>query len=136
MTYFIFDEPALNTFSKKIADESAHRVTARVEVRVYPLRRILAEYLLAGRAIDFLSVDVEGLGLQVLRSNDWARYRPRVVLVEETAAATLADVENLEEAIFMKQQDYSAFARCPSGLFFVDTRSPAYEGGGHLRFPS
>jgi len=33
-------------------------------------------------AIDLLDVDVEGSDLGVLRSLDWTRYRPRVVLVE------------------------------------------------------
>ena len=136
LTYFMFDEPALNTFSEKIAGENASRVTAREKVSVHPLRRILADHLPAGREIDFLSVDVEGLDLPVLRSNDWARYRPRIVLIEETSASTLAEVENLESASFMKQQAYRAFARTPSGVFFVDTRSPAYEGNGYLRFVS
>jgi FkbM family methyltransferase len=34
--------------------------------------------------IDFLSIDVEGHERQVLMSNDWSRWRPRVVLVEAT----------------------------------------------------
>jgi hypothetical protein len=135
MTYFMFDEPALNTFSEKIASEKADRVTARKKVSVYPLRQILADHLPVGREIDFLCVDVEGLDLEVLRSNDWAHYRPRVVLIEETLAATLADVASLESTIFMNRQEYGAFARTPSGLCFVDTRSTVYEGSCFLRFP-
>ena len=133
MTYFMFDEPALNTFSEKIAGENSARVTAKERVSVYPLRRIFADYLPTGRDIDFLSVDVEGMDMAVLCSNDWAHYRPRVVLIEETSSATLAEVESLEAAIFMKQQGYRAFARTPSALFFVDTRATTYDGGCYLR---
>jgi FkbM family methyltransferase len=51
------------------------------EVEVRTLDEILAE---AGNPnIDFLSVDVEGLELQVLRGFDLARHRPSVVLVED-----------------------------------------------------
>jgi hypothetical protein len=39
-------------------------------------------------------------------------------------------VAGREAAIFMKQQEYEAFARTPSEVLFVDTRSPAYEGSG------
>lgn len=36
-------------------------------------------------AIDFLKVDVEGAEADVLRSNDWQRFRPKVVVVEAIA---------------------------------------------------
>lgn len=132
MTYFMFDEPALNTFSQKVASENKGSIRAKEIVSVYPLRRIFADYLPPGRDIDFLSVDVEGLDIQVLHSNDWAQCRPRIVLIEETSASTLADVDGLEAVIFMKQNGYSAFARTPSGLFFLDTRSTTYNGGCYL----
>lgn len=44
---------------------------------------LFERYLPEGRGIDFLSVDVEGLDLAVLESNDWTRFRPVVVAVEE-----------------------------------------------------
>ena len=58
MTYFMFAEPALNTFSEKIGQENAARVKARKKVKVYPLRRILVDYLPPVRKIDFLLMDV------------------------------------------------------------------------------
>ncbi len=47
-----------------------------------PLADILDEYLPANQTIDFLTVDVEGLDLAVLRSNNWQKYRPVVILTE------------------------------------------------------
>jgi FkbM family methyltransferase len=44
---------------------------------------ILKEHLPPGQGIDLLSVDCEGYDLKALRSNDWERYRPRVVAVED-----------------------------------------------------
>ena len=38
--------------------------------------------------IDLLKVDVEGLELQVLSSNDWTRFRPKVILAEATFPET------------------------------------------------
>lgn len=36
------------------------------------------------RRIDFLKIDVEGFELEVLKGNDWTRFRPTVVLLEAT----------------------------------------------------
>ena len=49
----------------------------------------------AGRlrvGIDVMSVDVEGMDLEVLASNDWQRFRPRLVIAEllETQLNTIA----------------------------------------------
>jgi FkbM family methyltransferase len=53
-----------------------HTVTART------LRDILQEA--APPAIDVLKVDVEGFELRVMQSNDWSRFRPRLILAEAT----------------------------------------------------
>jgi FkbM family methyltransferase len=58
----------------------------RVVVGTVRLQDLLEEYRPSGD-IDLLDVDVEGHELEVLRSNDWARFRPRVVLVEHHPGA-------------------------------------------------
>lgn len=86
LTYYAFNEPALNGFSKDVAD----RVTINEQYKLLftrpiptrPLADILDEYLPANQTIDFLTVDVEGLDLAVLRSNNWQKYRPVVILTE------------------------------------------------------
>lgn len=80
-----FADPALNTFDAGLA--AAHVARGLVElapqpVEALPLATILERHLPPGTSIDLLSVDVEGLDMAVLRSNDWARFRPRCVLVE------------------------------------------------------
>ena len=62
--------------AEKGFDVVAHTVTAQT------LGAILAEH--AAGPIDLLKVDVEGLELQVIASNDWDRFRPKVVMVEGT----------------------------------------------------
>ncbi|MGL4291131.1 MAG: FkbM family methyltransferase [Phreatobacter sp.] len=42
-------------------------------------------------AIDFLKVDVEGAEAEVLAGNDWACFRPRVILLEAVTPWTMAD---------------------------------------------
>lgn len=86
LTYFMFNEPALNTFDPLEAEKKdglgQYHLTGTVQIDTKPLGQILSEHLIPGKTIDFMSVDVEGLDMEVLRSNDWQTYKPRIVLVE------------------------------------------------------
>lgn len=88
LTFYCFNEPALNTFSKEVAEErntgNPYKVVKTIDVPVMPLSEVLKQFLPAGQKIDFLSIDVEGLDLAVLKSNDWNLYRPSFLLVEDT----------------------------------------------------
>ncbi len=52
-------------------------------VETLSLADIFAEHV-GARTVDFLSIDVEGHELNVVRGADWKRFRPRVVVVEAT----------------------------------------------------
>ena len=86
-TFFLLSEPALNTASEPLAQHRGsenpdYRITDSVVVRPRTLAQVLDESLPENQHIDLLSVDVEGGDLDVLRSNDWSRYRPGLVMVE------------------------------------------------------
>jgi len=53
-----------------------------IKVPSLRLETLLARHLPNGARVDFLSVDVEGGEMEVLCSNDWERFRPRVVVIE------------------------------------------------------
>lgn len=90
LTYYAFNEPALNTFSEeemKLKDgQNGYFVTEKLSLQTERLTDVLDKYLPYGQSIDFLSIDVEGLDFQVLQSNDWQKYMPVVVLVESLRA--------------------------------------------------
>jgi FkbM family methyltransferase len=87
MKYFMFKEPAYNTFDvQQVSDQrkSGREPMSTVEVECVPLSQILDQHLgrLGSDPLDLLTVDAEGLDLDVLQSNDWTRFRPRAVVVE------------------------------------------------------
>jgi len=86
LTFYIFNDPGLNTFDENLARQRngkmGYYIIKELPVKVYPLSKILEEYLPEGQEIDFLNVDVEGKNFEVLKSNDWSTYRPKVVLAE------------------------------------------------------
>lgn len=86
LPYYQFNEPALNTFERK--DKPPYRITGRVDVAVQRLVALLDQHLPAGQTIDLLTVDVKGKDLEVLESNNWQRYRPRLILEKSLARST------------------------------------------------
>ncbi len=46
------------------------------------LENILDKHIPENQEIDFMSIDVEGMDLQALKSNNWDKYRPFIICVE------------------------------------------------------
>jgi FkbM family methyltransferase len=123
LTYYMFDDPALNTFDRGIVDSrlatTPYKVVKSMNIPVNRLDAILGKNLPLGRGIDFLSIDVEGLDLRVLQSNDWTLFRPTYLLVEALELS-------LEHALrgdivqFMKSQGYELLAKTLNTLIFRD----------------
>lgn len=123
LEYYMFNEPALNTFSESVLHERTqldgcmHIKT--LTVPVLPLSEVFETFLPIGKHVDFLSIDVEGLDLEVLKSNNWLKFRPKLILVEQL---NLDDIENLdfEIHVFMKSINYTLFAKTYNTLFYKD----------------
>lgn len=91
LTYYSFQGAAYNTFdekqAKRIIDSRASSLLERKEVPVYTLADILNRNLAQfGDTIDVLNVDTEGMELDVLRSNDWSKYKPRYIILESLSS--------------------------------------------------
>ena len=74
-----------NTLSREDADAVKRKKGLAYSVRTVPTRTldsVLAEQGYSGQLIDFLSVDVEGHDLEVLRSLDFDLHKPTLVCVE------------------------------------------------------
>ncbi|WP_207460990.1 FkbM family methyltransferase [Azospirillum sp. SYSU D00513] len=85
MKYYMFKEPALNTFSESRYEElkSEWELLETKSIDVLPLSEILNNYLPQGRRIDLMNIDVEGLDIEVINSNNWEKFSPDYLLVED-----------------------------------------------------
>jgi len=111
----------LNTFdAEEAARKNAppYQLIDQVEVLVERLDVLLSRHLLPGQQIDFLSVDVEGKDEEVLRSNDWNRYRPRFILAEtlRTDMLRLADCPVVQ---FLRSVGYTPVSKAYNTSFFA-----------------
>lgn len=121
LTYYKFNEPALNTFDPQIAkarvNDDGYVLQAEITIPVHRLEDILNQFLPENQEIDFMTIDVEGLDLSVLESNNWERYRPRFVLAE-VLGLDLEEVMRSELVTFMKTKQYALQYRTYNTLFF------------------
>lgn len=120
LTYYVFREKALNTFDESLAQQYAragHEVLSQLRIRARPLADLLNEHLPIGQGIDLLSVDIEGLDLDALKSNDWQRFRPRVVVAEELRSASGEKDTSVRE--FLTDMGYHEFARTYNSVFYI-----------------
>jgi FkbM family methyltransferase len=120
--FFLFNEPALNTCEPALARQrdglSTFRLTGSTVVESQTLSAILDRYLPARQAIDFLSVDVEGMDLAVLRSNDWDRFRPTVIVAEDLENSSVMHALDSPIAHLLETYGYSLFAKTVNTIFF------------------
>jgi len=98
-----------STTDAAIADQHRRDGLKVVEHKV-PLRTlgsVLDEHA-AGRAIDFLKIDVEGTELAVLRGGDLRHHRPKIIVLESKMPVTINMVDRVDE-VPDRVDEYVAF---------------------------
>jgi len=116
--YYIFDEPALNSFSKEYADMIQITTNNHVKdirlVDVHRLSAVLAANMPDDTIIEFMSIDAEGYDINVLRSNDWSKYRPQLLIVEELEYS----FERSSIYKYLAELGYDFFAKAVNSVFY------------------
>lgn len=85
MDFYVFKVNTLSTFDKKSSDEyqrMGHRLKKVINIPILPLKDVLNEYCETSKEIDIMSIDTEGLDMEVLKSNDWKKFRPHFIILE------------------------------------------------------
>ena len=108
LTFYKFLPHTLSTFSEEDAkkyENDGYRLLGKVKVPVRKLGEVLKENL-KNKQVDFLSVDTEGLDLEVLKSNDWKNYPPKVICVESTEQSNWTRRKKDDLATFLEKSGY------------------------------
>ena len=114
LDFFVMSQRALNTFSVS----EARNCVARYGLSIVEARRVKVQTFAQavdghmGRTPDLVSLDVEGLDLDILRSIDFSRHRPHVFCVETIsyAAGDGSGVKIAEIPALMQQNGYRLYA--------------------------
>jgi len=95
-TFYMLDEKStMNSFSKEnlILHGVDQFIKKELNLKVTSLEQVFNNYSNYFTKIDFMSIDVEGMDYEVLKTNNWDKYKPSVIVVE----LNCSDVEDLNE---------------------------------------
>jgi FkbM family methyltransferase len=113
VTLYLFEDAALTTTDDDTARQhqsDGKRLVGTRTVQCLTLAECLERHL-PGRTIDLLSIDVEGLDEAILRSHDWDRAAPGV-LVFERHGLSLADARSDDLIVFLSGRGYVVEGKC------------------------
>jgi hypothetical protein len=108
-----------STLSRAEADRVSDATGLAYTAATLPARslnRIVEDHLPPGRWLDVLCLDCEGADEALLRSLDWDRHRPAVVVFEQDGVE-FSDIPALPVVGFLGALGYSLYAKC--GASFV-----------------
>ncbi len=118
--FFIMEPPTLNTFSKAEMEryvKMGHLVRNTVTVSLENVNDILS----MNPSLDFMTIDIEGMDAEVLRSIDWQAHRPTCICVETlTYEKNNAPRKLTEINDYMFSQGYMLYADTYINSIFVD----------------
>ena len=117
LTFYSFIPDTLSTFSKteaKLYQKQGFRLLSKKKVPVCKLSDILQKYL-ENTKIDFMSIDTEGFEMEVLKSNDWKKFRPKYICIELSH-------DNMTQKEYQEKADMEKFLLKKQYIFVSSTQ--------------
>ena len=120
---YVFDVSGINTFDKQEAEKRAasgtYKMLEVVKVPLININRLIKENFESYP--DFLSIDIEGLDLEVLKSLDFEKY-PIPVLCVETCTYSENHIRPKDYSIatFLESKNYMVYADTYVNTLFVN----------------
>ncbi|MFL9831962.1 FkbM family methyltransferase [Flavobacterium sp. ST-87] len=129
MSYYKLNDnfSAMNTLNYDFIEKHnlKNEIKSVIDVPVYNLKNILDKNIIEGDRLDFFDIDVEGFDIEVLKSNDWVKYRPKIILVESNLS--FQNDINSEIVNYLEAVDYRLVAKSVingnlGNLFLLDNK--------------
>jgi len=121
--FYVSHQDEISSLSKEFVDGWADGTVGIRETKTVKARRvnsILEEYF-ADVAPLFVSIDVEGLDLEILQDFDFTRWRPYLIQTEPSDHFIPQNSENMEN--FLISQGYMTICRTDVNIIAIDTRA-------------
>ena len=105
--FFYHDKSAINTLEKSVANYQKAQVKEIKMVKTKTLNSIIENSKFNDLTIDFISIDVEGHELDVIKGFDLKKYKPKVVIIEFLdLSLKKLEIKNLNIKNFLKSEIY------------------------------
>ena len=119
--FYLMANPELHTFDKDQAErlqrEGMSAIRGVIKMPLVSINQMIADHF-GGAAPDLLSIDIEGMDYAVLKTLDFARFRPKVVCAE--TLITNARRHNPDTLALMTSHGYEVRSMTLPNTIFVD----------------
>lgn len=121
--FFVFEEKAHNTLSREEAEYrqkvSRFKLLETIRIPLININTLIEKHF--SKAPDFMSLDVEGVDLDILKTLDFNRFRPALICVETITFSLDNTEEKIDEiSTFMKSKNYVVFADTHINTLYAD----------------
>lgn len=115
MKYFELESNLRNTFSEKYISnfQLEGDVKSTKTLPMQKLSTLFENFLRPPYSIDFMTIDVEGMELDVVKSNDWNQFRPKFILLESHSKLE-EDMES-ELTHYLNSKNYQLISKSLQG---------------------
>lgn len=122
-TLTLYNEPALNSASQDVITTRPLRSdtywpVGTVTTQPQSLSSILDAHVPQATPIALLNIDVEGGEHEVLVSNDWSRYRPEIIVIEQLSTGIDESLQH-PTTKFLNTMNYRLIAKAFNSSFFA-----------------
>ena len=122
-SFYIMTSPTLNTFSEEEARryESIGKIKIEkvLDIPLLTVNEIIARNF--AHCPHFVSIDTEGLDLDIVKSFDFDNFRPQVFCIETLSyTENNSEVKSIEIIDYMRNKDYFVYADTYINTIFVD----------------
>jgi FkbM family methyltransferase len=121
--FYCLSNSQWNSFDKEEVDrrlaeaKGSLKLEKVVKMPLVPINDIMRDHF-QGQAPDFVSIDVEGLDLDILKTVDFERYRPKIFCVETVIAMEYSMDPEITD--FLAGKGYEARATTFPNTIYVD----------------
>jgi FkbM family methyltransferase len=100
---YIISNNALSTFSKEealLSTKEGHTITSTITVPIKTLTQIIKDCNI--ESVDYLSLDIEGLDFEVLKSFDFNQIKPKIICIETKSFTGERDASSIASFLYTK----------------------------------
>ena len=124
LTYYMFNEPALNGFDKELTEDrvkKGYKLIGTKDIEIFNINEILNKYMPQNKRIDFMNIDIEGFDIDILKTLEWEKLAPKFLLIEDL---TLVDkdiclnIKDNQIYSILRKHSYKLVAKTRRTLFF------------------
>lgn len=126
MTFYVMSNYGLSSFSKESVQEAIvknpeNKVEKTILVPVLGINTLFQEYF-AQTKVNILSIDAEGIDIDILRALDYEQYKPEIIIVETIDYAPWVAIEHSRQDIkeLMLDKGYVEYAVTGVNSIYID----------------